>query len=293
MKRQQGMALITVLLIIALMTTLAVLSQRHWTQALQRATSQHFLQQTRWTLKGAETWLRQQPAAVIDNRTQQLQLDDSLVHYRWRDRQHCFNLNALGQHARINDQGKLHRTSAQQLFARLLAQIGFAEDEIGSVLAQLQSQLNPGGQKQWPLLLDKSELRPLFTAARWTQLAPLICALPDNALRININALSMAEIALVQALFGEGFDPAQASQLLNQRPAAGWKTLDAFIAAAPGDVSDAVSLLQSISVLESEYWELTLWQISEAHFAMLRSQFFSRDNTFSLQHRQFGLSEAP
>lgn len=295
MKTQRGMALVTVLLIIALMTIAAVAAQRQWVTALKNADAQQFLRQAQWTLRGAEAWLLKKDSSVKDNQTQQLQLDDWRVHYRWRDRQHCFNLSALGQPGRTDEKGQFHLTAAQKVFAQLLMQQGVARKEAAGMVQQLQAQLNPGGVKQWPVLSDKSELRtsPVFTPARWAALAPMLCALPERKLNINLNALSTADAPLLVALLDGNINTTDAAERIRQRPEGGWPTLDAFFADVSGDYRSAVATMQSVAVTESRHWELQLWLTDSHYFAGIRSQLVRDRQGFILQHRQFGLSEAP
>ncbi|WP_455853468.1 type II secretion system minor pseudopilin GspK [Pantoea endophytica] len=295
MTAQRGMALITVLLIIALMTLLAVAGQRQWVQALTRTASQQFQQQAQWTLRGAETWLLNQSDKPLDGRVQQLRLDQQTVSYRWRDRQSCFNLNALGQNGRTDKDGVLHRSAAQRVFAHLLQQQGMDQPAISILLIQIHQQLNAGNNKQWPLLADKTEIRHLSLLAepRWSNLAPLLCALPSSELNINLNALQADQASLLMALLEGEKDRSQILSLLQKRPERGWPTLDAFISALPGGTAVAVSTLQSIAVLESQHWELLIWLADEQQFAAIRSQWIRHQDLFTLHHRQYGLSEAP
>lgn len=295
MTAQRGMALITVLLIIALMTLLAVAGQRQWWQALTRTASQQFQQQAQWTLRGAETWLINQGGKPLDGRVQQLRLDQQTVSYRWRDRQRCFNLNALGQNGRTDKDGVFHRSAAQRVFAHLLQQQGMDQQAISTLLAQLHQQINAGDNKQWPLLADKTEIRHLSLLAepRWSNLAPLLCALPSSELNINLNALHADQASLLMALLEGEKDRSQILSLLQKRPERGWSTLDDFISALPGGTAAAVSTLQSIAVLESQHWELLIWLADEQQFAAIRSQWIRHQDLFTLHHRQYGLSEAP
>lgn len=295
MKTQRGMALITVLLIIALMAVTAVAAQRQWIKALKNADVQQFQLQADWILRGAEAWLIQQSNTVTDSRIQQLRLDEWLVTYRWRDRQHCFNLSALGQNGRSDEKGQYHPTAAQKVFTQLLMQQGADKKEAISMLQKFQIQLNPGGGKQWPVMSDKNELRtwPVFTPERWAALSPLLCALPDRTLKININALSVADAPLLAALLDGKIDITGATELIKRRPQQGWRTLDAFFADVSGDVTSAVPTVQSVAVTEGKFWELHLWLAEPHNFAALRSQLLRNQNGFTLQYRQFGLSEAP
>lgn len=104
--KQRGMALLVVLLMVAIMATVAVNTQEYWQRAFVRAESQQFRQQAKWTLLGAEQWvLQQQVAGLPPDRVhpgqpwaragQRFTLDGVEVAYQLRDNQACFNLNTV------------------------------------------------------------------------------------------------------------------------------------------------------------------------------------------------------
>lgn len=310
--QQRGMAVLVVLLLIAVMTMLAVTTSERFVQATRRAATLQFVLQARWTLLGAENWLIQQPADVRSRRTASLQLQQSLINYRWRDRQGCFNLNALGLPQPVNSPPAQQRSTpvdslpqknavpsgndaltqhsvAQQVFLRLLANLQVPAPEAHALLAHLRQRIARGG------LDEISQLRDAETGvsvALWHRLAPLVCVQPAGPLRININTLTPRQTPLFQALFNGALSAAQAQQLLNSRPADGWQALQQIV--PPGQTaqtSAAITTLLSVAVLKSEAWELLMWTAEGEHSYSLRSRLRQQDGQMQVTDRLYGLSE--
>ncbi len=64
----------------------------------------------------------------------------------------------------------------------------------------------------------------------YQKIKPLVCVLPMNRQRININSLDVSQSVILEALFGPGLSPAQARALLQQRPGKGWRNVGQFLA---------------------------------------------------------------
>ncbi|MFZ4214251.1 type II secretion system minor pseudopilin GspK, partial [Pantoea endophytica] len=273
MKTQKGMAIITVMLIIALMTILAVAGQREWVNAMRRVDTLQFQQQARWTLLDAEKILLKRVTIMNSNEpVQKIQLEDLQLSYRWRDRQSCFNVNALGAVAPPHE-GTTHPPPvAHRIFLRLLERFDVKSEECIELLNMIRRYINPNEDYKWAHLSDKTELRAL-TEQHWSKLSTILCALPDNALRININAISDQEIPLMVAVLGNVLDDVEVSRLFKQRPENGWTNTDDFITLLPETAKSAVSDLQSVAVTTSQHWEFMAWIADEKRFAAIRSQF--------------------
>jgi len=294
MKQQRGMALITVLLLIALMMLLAVAGQRSWVTSLRRAETLQFSQQAKWTLLGAEQWLLRQPPAMAAGKPQSLTLEGETVHYRWRDKQNCFNLNALTRSGKTDSKAVYWPTAAQRVFAGLLEQAGIEAELAARTAQEFTARINPQNQPDaGPTLDDITQLRPhpLMTPAVWAALSPQLCVYPDTKLQINMNALSAAEIPLLDALFAGKLPADKAAQLLSRRPEQGWKDLNKFIADLPIEPGDAATLLQSVTVFASRERELQMWIAREQHYATLRSRVIEQDGQMKVRFREHGVSE--
>lgn len=294
MNPQRGMALITVLLLIALMMLLAVAGQRSWVTSLRRAETLQFSQQAKWTLLGAEQWLLSQPPTLAAGKPQSLTLEGETVHYRWRDKQNCFNLNALTRSGKIDSKAVYWPTAAQRVFAGLLEQTGIETGLAARTAQEFTARINPQNQPDaGPQLDDISQLRPhpLMTPSVWAALAPQLCVYPDTQLQINVNTLSATEIPLLNALFAGKLSADKATQLLGRRPAQGWQDLDKFIADLPIEPGEAATLLQSVAVVTSRERELQMWIAREQHYATLRSRVVEQDGQLNVRFREHGVSE--
>lgn len=294
MKSQRGMALLTVLMMVAMMTLVAVAVQHNWVDALRQAQSLAFHQQAKWTLAGAEQWLLAAPSRLAENGKQALILEGSTVHYRWRDRQNCFNLNALAPHGKVSPQGDYWPTAAQQVFIALLVQHRVSAAEAEEKARQIAGLLNPQSLRNpAPVLEDKTQLREVVAidSALWAALSPLLCVQPETRLRLNLNALSPRELPLLASLLGGRRDASALATVLARRPAGGWHDLSAFMASLPFDAADASSTLQSAAVFASQEWELQLWIAQENRIAALSSRISEQDGKRVIRYRHYGLSE--
>ncbi|WP_139308809.1 type II secretion system protein GspK [Pantoea sp. 1.19] len=291
MNRQQGMALLTVLLMVAMMTALVVASQRTWQSALQRTSAQQFSLQAGWTLYGAEQWLRAAPAppnAGFDS----LQLDTQRVNLRWRDAQACFNLNALARPGRRDDEGQLQPTLAQQLFQRLLENAGQPPAQAAAITQQLHRMLNPDETPRPPAMMDEQRrLMSRLPPDQRRHLAPSLCLLPTPQLSISVNGLQPHQAPLLVALLDNRFSEEQARQHIAARPASGWQHLADLFADQTGKAAQENETFVSLARFTSEYWQLTLWLDEAPYQAVQRSLWQWTAGALMLIHREYGVSE--
>lgn len=280
MKQQQrGMAVLMVLLLITMMVLLAVNTNERFFQALRRADSGQFALQAKWSLLGAEDWLLHHPMiSPQPERTQQLQLEDNLIHYRWQDRQACFNLNALSERNQV----------AKKVFLQLLRNFSLSDEQGKALTDSLIARVHQGE------FSEISQLRehPDITSRLWQQLQPLVCTLPAGQLAINVNGLTPVQLPLFSALFDGVLSPEQARNLLASRPPSGWENKAQILASAfIGTDNDAVSTLLSVVVMHSEAWELLAWVEENRRSYSLRSRLHRQDEQITVTSRLYGISE--
>lgn len=245
MKRHQGMALLVVMLLLALMATLAVSINQFWYSAFNRTLTQQSRIQAKWSLLGAEIFARQwlaeslqsEPAVHFGQRwaqaDQALRTEDGSIGITFRDAQACFNINTLNYRFRPAqppalepDKGTVAIVSTdivREVFDALLANLGFSAAEIQRLGDDIQARLAPG----LVAFSDISELRPLpgVSRERFLQLRPLLCALPDQKPEININTLGDEQLPLLQALFLNKTSRQALQPLLAARPLNGWNNV--------------------------------------------------------------------
>ena len=249
----RGMALVMVLLLLAVMASVSVgLSQRISRQTDRMRSLQDY-QQATWYAVSAES-------LALSILNENLKNEEHTPIYSWsigshlfplsqgkmavtlRDAQACFNLNALAQPAKVSGEGE------GQLIT-LISRLDVPARRAAQITESLQAFIGGGrdGQKQkdseylsrpvpfWPAkqpLTDISELRVVqgMDAALYQKIKPLVCVLPMNRQRININSLDVSQSVILEALFGSGLSPAQARALLQQRPGKGWRNVGQFLA---------------------------------------------------------------
>lgn len=249
----RGVALITVLVVVAIATVLCVGMMRSQQLALAHAAGL-FQQDQAWLYtQGAEEFVRDLLAEDLkSDRRKSREVDHpgetwakpfppfpvegGMVRARLEDLQGRFNLNRLG--------GETDPAApASTIFRQLLKNLGLP-DNLGPALADwidedddpraldgaetdAYSRLPQPYRVANQALADVSELRLVqgFTPAVIARLRPYVSALPAEA-TININTASPTLLsALLPSLTSQA-----ATELINQRPAQGYASVDEFLA---------------------------------------------------------------
>lgn len=271
--KQRGMALLMVLMLLAVMAALAAVATERWFFSFQYSLQLHQRLQGKWYAAGAETLAAKLLSLdARDDAThthlaqrwatagQRFPLEDAELQAQLADAQACFNLNAVA-----GDEG------VQRIFTRLLVlleeepgqaqRIGAAladwldEDDIprdGGAEDEEYAAHHPPYLTAGQRLQDVSELRQVrgVSAELLQRLRPLVCALPEGSLHVNINTLVPTQWPLLAAM-AEGMDETLLRQTLTQRPPAGWETLEKPLAALTPLASQRQYL-----VLNSNYFSL-------------------------------------
>lgn len=293
--KQRGMALLVVLMLLAVMAALAAVATERWFFSFHSSLQLHQRLQGKWIGAGAEalaatllrldaeddglhTHLAQRWATA----GQSFPLEDAELQARLTDAQACFNLNAMAGNEEI-----------QRIFTRLLVVLGEEDGQAQRISAALADWLDEDDQPRdggaedadyaaysppyltaRQRLQDVSELRQVrdVSAGLLQRLRPLVCALPDGALRININTLAVSQWPLLAAI-AEGIDETAARQWLARRPPAGWDTLAQPLAELP-----LLTTWRHFLTLNSDYFSLRMVvRLSDAHYRQ-----------YSLLHRSGG-----
>lgn len=277
--RSRGVALISVLLVMATaVTLLSWVISLQWLD-LRRTTNLLESRQAHYYALGAETFARQQLAGDLrDNAVdhpgeswatpaEPLAIEDGALALTIDDLQGRFNINNL-----INRQGQLQSDELGR-FRRLLTVLGLPQ----RYAAELQDWLDRDDR---PIALGAEDAeyreRGTATAAGWitataelrqlksmraedfARLEPHISAIPGQT-RININT---ATPAVLQAVL-PALSASRAASLAARRSAGGWQSLEAFITAA----GIAGNGLEGVLSVNSEYFQVT----AEARYARQRA----------------------
>lgn len=257
---REGMALLTVLLLVAVMAVVCVAILDDVRYSVRRATNAEMQSQAQWYAAGAETLARAQISRMLkadpvrtplepewNGRAVSLPIDGGTLTATLADGQACFNLNslvlgvgedltarplgaaqfvALGRAVGVADSRMLAMADAltDWLDADTAARPLGAEDGAYAGLAQ---PYRTGGV----LLAEVSELRAIrgVDAATYRRLRPYLCALPNSGLSpLNVNTLTPEQAPLLTMLTGGALSVERARRVIAGRPAAGWPDTAAF-----------------------------------------------------------------
>lgn len=262
---QRGMALLIVLMLLATLAAVVSLAQSRGVDALQRTSSIQTQQQSQWTLLSAETLLISHYAPFLSANVSTPELpwkqqpfpfsvDGSPFHFQVRDRQTCFNLNALF----AKESGKKQEHSeAQRVLIALLILTGSGAEQAGEIVTQLMRQ----GKQSGFLFSDSRELnfRVDLPVAQRRLLQPLLCALPVTDLKININSLTQEHALFLSALADTPITSADMQAFLAARPSAGWETTEALTKSAiPAGILQAIPAVEPLLSTGSRFYELEI-----------------------------------
>jgi general secretion pathway protein K len=249
---ERGTALLTVLLLVAVMASVAATAldrlgmatrlafnaaeasqSRAWLGMAERLAATRIedllaADPSQTTLKGG--WLgTERSIALPDGATLRASLGDG---------GNCFNLNSVVQPAAPGIFAR--REMGLEQFSRLMILLGVGAGEAQAIAAAAADYVDSdalaassGGETGAPnrLMLDESELRaiPGMTDRRYRLLRPWICALPTSDLSpINVNTLAPEQSLLLAMLGGEMLGPAAARNALARRPADGFGSVVNF-----------------------------------------------------------------
>lgn len=250
---QQGVALLTVLLVVAMATVLAVAMVKAQQALLQRSGSVFSQDQAYLYTLGAEsfaksilqddkdndqqknapqddlneTWAKKAPAFPVDGGSVQAQIEDL---------QGRFNLNSIWQEGQLN-------TSALTMYQRLLSLLDISPTLASPVIDWLDADSLPydgdGAEEDWYLRLKpayRSANRPFVSVSELAllrgytpdivaKLSPFVTVLP-SATTVNVNTTSPT----VMASLADNLSLTITKDMVEKRPADGYGSVENFLA---------------------------------------------------------------
>lgn len=286
-QKQRGIALITVLMVLAIMVTIASTMTGRLTLSLKRTEGIIFSQSVYWYGQAAADFGRMvlnqdfsdSDVVSLDQNwaTPEMvfPLENGNIAGEFRDMRSCFNLNALD----VQDKENIRATPVVQ-FQALLEAIGI-NDYAAEMIAESardwvdkddQSNAAQGAEdsiyeaRAVPhlagnnLMVEVSELRAVQGVGKqiYERIEPYLCAIPDREQKINVNTVKVEYAAVIFALFDRDFDfnLSDFTRLLEERPISGWSSVNDFLASSlfNGEaVSEEIKKQLSVS---SEYFQL-------------------------------------
>jgi general secretion pathway protein K len=246
---ERGVALLSVLLLVAVMATVAATALDRIGIGTRLAANAATVGHGRAWLESAEllaTTRIEDLLAADETKTlgagwlgleRRIALPDgAVVRARIEDGGNCFNLNSL---VLRQDDGRLAgRPQAVNQFAALMTMLGIGGGEAAQIAATASDYIDSDNLPQKlgvedsgkvraanHLMADPSELRAVtgVTDRHYRLLSRWICALPNTELsEINLNTLLPEQSPLVAMIAPGSIDPQRARAALQQRPAAGF-----------------------------------------------------------------------
>ena len=280
--RQAGVALLTVLLLVALVSGLALAALDDVRFGVRSASNTQAVARARWHALGAEVLARGQvrrfrsaPPTVAtpgDDPPVVFPVEGGTVSVKLRDASTCFNLNSVVEGAPEQWQRSLPGVDR---YRALLGGIGIPGATAGMLADRLVDWIDsdqvrsPGGAEDrdyaghrtaGALLAEPSELRAIagYGGDIYARLRPLVCTLPDpKPLAVNVNALDARHAALLSMLTDGHADAAAGGRLVASRPPGGWRDVDALwalpeLAGMDPAARGAVALRGSLFALDVE-----------------------------------------
>ena len=290
MIKQRGVALIVVLLLLAMMTTLAIQMTERLHHDFYRVENQVLHQQGYWYTQGMESLAEVAiKRSFDDNDTVNLSQVWAIKGQRYPleggdvigdivDKQACFNLNAFS--SVVADPLTTTKPFLVRYFQMVLEELGIDSYESESLAdhtwefidADTDVQSSLGGEdnlyesfsppylapNNW--LADISEWRAIngVTAQLYQKMSPLLCTLPTSKYQLNINTLDQEHAVLLMALFAPELSLSDAESVLKSRPYDGWGSVDDFLKdPALVKVSESVRTIgKEFLSVSSQYFEL-------------------------------------
>lgn len=258
---EKGAVLLTVLILVTLVATLAVGMMDDIRFGIRRAANSGLLDQANWYAYGAENLavyaIKQSYEADPGRSTLQdawatapmsFPVDGGLIEGQVSDHSNCFNLNSVVE----ADGGSRYVASSlgRQQYANLLRVIGFSEGQANVLSNSLtdwidadSSPRNGGAEDSYyqslsvpyraanTLISDVTELRALYQYSEKTfqRVKDYVCALPNTHLSpLNVNTMAPEDAPLLVMLVGRELEINAARRVIADRPRAGYISLGEF-----------------------------------------------------------------
>ncbi|MFT6925372.1 MAG: general secretion pathway protein K [Psychromonas sp.] len=279
-KKQSGVALITVMLILAIMVTVAGTMTGRLTMSLKRTEGLVFSQKVYWYGQASadfgkmilnqdfsdsdvvsldQIWATPNAVFPLDNGSLALEI---------KDLRSCFNVNNVTTDVAVTQfQYLLEALGVNDYGAEMIAES--TRDWIDS---DDQSEASQGAEDSFyqglsvaylaanSLMVDISELRAVQGVGQKTyeKIAPYLCAVPSTKQTINVNTVSVEQSEILYALFKADHDLAVSDfkTLLENRPISGWLSISDFLDNSLFDGLSVSSSLKSKLAVSSEFFQL-------------------------------------
>lgn len=287
---ERGAALLTILLLVAVMAVVSANAIERLTLSTRLAHSSGAIEQARHFQLAAEALALRRIDRVIAGSDSQVTLEGNWLdspmtlplpnggraELRITDSGNCFNLNSLVADSTIG--GASQRPLAIEQFTALMLALGIPRQDAATITASAGDWIDPdqyvtsGGGEDGAYasaspayrtgdrpLTDPSELRAMVgvTPSLGARLAPWVCALPTSDLSpINANTLLPEQAPLLQMLLPGKIDSAHARAHIAARPINGYGRIERFWQGASPDGAGPVGDVAAQVSLKTRWFRL-------------------------------------
>lgn len=321
--RQQGVALIVIMLIIAVMVSVAATMSERLFVNFKRAENRLSHQQAYWYSIGVESLAEyaikesyndgdtvnmSQPWALKE---QVFPLDYGEAAGFIRDMQSCFNINSLANLTQVQDTSvkpflvnvfqlmleELNIDSYQaEVIADSLREYVDADSDATSASGVEDSHyesVSPAYMAPNGMLADETELRAVNQVDQKVMnvLAPVVCAIPSDDWRLNVNTVDEKGAVILTALFAPNLSLSTATSVIKNRPFDGWGSVDEFFAEPEINALEKTIKDKAKGYLatDSHFFELDAQVIVNESRVRIRSLLYSEDRKkVTVVRRRFG-----
>jgi general secretion pathway protein K len=290
-QKQRGVALIVVMLIVAMVVIIATNITSRNQLSMRRTLNLAQYDQAYWYALSAEELAMKvlQQDFEDSEGTVHLQQYWALANVAFpaeygeivgeiQDMRACFNINAVGQASKENDNGQPKMTVAAKQFQSLLISLGVDEfgaeqltytlkdyiDEdtlsgpYGAEDAEYESRNVPYRAAN-TLMQHRSELRAVmgFSQNVYLNILPYVCAIPgEDTQLLNVNTIKVEQAALLAGMLENQISVSEAENIINNRPADGYEKIDDFWESSSLSGIKSEANVKSSFVVDSKYFLL-------------------------------------
>jgi len=319
-EKERGAALLTVLLLVAVIAILAAHGIDRLAGATKLASNARELSQAKAYLIAAESIGMDSAAQIVstspgrtvniggwNGKEQKFRVPGGIVTATLADGGNCFNINSL---VTQQEAVLIPRPEGLAQFSRLMIMLGILDGDSADIAQSVADWIDsdsvaaPGGaedqyylQQESPyrtanaLLVDVSELRTIkgITDEIFVRLAPWVCALPTTDLSpININTLRPDQAILLAMLGAVPSDLTSARQFLGRRPELGYGSMNDFWGQSYPTSLGASSEVQSQTKLTTRWFRVDLAVEMQSALVEERALIDAARQPARLVHRQRG-----
>ena len=317
---ERGAALLTVLLLVAVIAILAAHGIDRLAGATKLASNARELSQAKAYLIAAESIGMESAGQIVsvspgrtinvggwNGREQKFPVPGGIIAATLADGGNCFNINSL-----VTQREELLSARPEGLaqFSRLMVMLGILDGDAADIAESVADWIDSdsvasprGAEDQYylqqdnpyrtanALIVDVSELRTIKggTNAVYVRLVPWICALPSTDLSpININTLRPEQAILLAMLGALPSDLTPARQFLGRRPELGYASLNDFWEQSYPASLGASSEVQSQVKLTTRWFRVDLSVEMQSALVEERALIDAARQPARLVHRQRG-----